>query len=449
MALTISTYTEPALAGIAAAEPLELESEDHEENAVFAQLLAGLLRKTDPEVPMGIEEAGIEAFDFGEQFDVFRIEDIGIGQEEPHFGFSIEEIAVKAPEKNLSEPELPQEYLNLLLDATHLALPQEEAGTDSGDFRQPAIKTAHLTEIENDVVLPFTGEKTATLTEAVAFESSGNVEKNEKLNRAPVKPEKSETPVSENQPREKVSVAQNIGTEKETRTKLDEARDSRRRDKTSRDKISFEVRDLRTADTAKPVEMRFAGAETRVRTEGTVREMTLELRLPEQGQSLNSAEQVYEAKAGKAFENLLARELHQNFNGDIVRHASIALKDGGEGTIRIALKPESLGNVKIRLEMAENKITGHIVVESEEALNAFRKEVSSLEQAFKDSGFTDANLNLSLAAEGRDMNGREQDASSFTPRTAALRYDDSFNEVEVSLADVFFRQRPSLINVLA
>jgi len=108
---------------------------------------------------------------------------------------------------------------------------------------------------------------------------------------------------------------------------------------------------------------------------------------------------MWEAKAGgTAVENLLARELHQNFNGDIVRHASMALHDGGEGIIKLALKPDSLGNVKIHLKMSENKVTGHIVVESEEALNAFKKEITSLEQAFRESGFTNAQLNLSLTA---------------------------------------------------
>jgi flagellar hook-length control protein FliK len=162
----------------------------------------------------------------------------------------------------------------------------------------------------------------------------------------------------------------------------------------------------------------------------------------------------WEAKANMpngatALENMLARELHQSFNGDIVRHASMALRDGGEGTIRIALKPEHLGNVKIHLEMSENKITGQIIVESEEALNAFKKEVSSLEQAFREAGFNSANLNLSLTADGKEA--QQQETSSFMPRTLASRYDDSslFEGENFATVDVYVGHRPNAINMLA
>jgi flagellar hook-length control protein FliK len=145
---------------------------------------------------------------------------------------------------------------------------------------------------------------------------------------------------------------------------------------------------------------------------------------------------------------MLARELHQNLNGDIVRHASVALRDGGEGTIRLALKPESLGNVKIQLEMTENKITGLIVVESEEAMNAFRKEIASLEQAFRESGFTSADLNLSLTQDGQGSE-KWEDANSFNQQMAALAYDESSWEGDsVPLVDVYIG-RNSSINMLA
>jgi flagellar hook-length control protein FliK len=155
-----------------------------------------------------------------------------------------------------------------------------------------------------------------------------------------------------------------------------------------------------------------------------------------------------DARASAAVENMLARELHQNFNGDIVRHASIALRDGGEGTIKIALKPESLGNVKIHLEMSENKITGQIFVDSEEALNAFKKEIASLEQAFREAGFSNADLNLSLTSDGRNADLREQ-APSFLSRIAAGRYDASQENEPLPVVDVFMGHRQGAINMLA
>jgi flagellar hook-length control protein FliK len=187
----------------------------------------------------------------------------------------------------------------------------------------------------------------------------------------------------------------------------------------------------------------------RVQGDAPVREITLELRLPDYNSSMNqSANQTWEAKAPSALENMLARELHQNFNGDIVRHASMALRDGGKGTINLALKPESLGNVKIQLEMTENKITGLIVVESEEALKAFRKEITSLEQAFKDSGFENADLNLSLSQNGQNQNGWEKETNTFSSQIAASRYDESSFYEDGTLVDVLVERNGS-VNMLA
>ncbi len=235
-------------------------------------------------------------------------------------------------------------------------------------------------------------------------------------------------------------------------SRLDETRGKDRRGK-----LSFDVRDFRTeGDKNSQSSTQTHSAElTSARVQdASPREINMELRLPDNnsvnlGQS--SAQTNWDAKAAPvtnsaAMENMLARELHQNFNGDIVRHASMALHDGGAGTIRIALKPETLGNVKIHLEMSENKVTGQIIVESEEALNAFKKEIASLEQAFRESGFSSADLNLSL--NSGNENTDTQEAPSFTPRMIASRYDDA-SEILPHHVDVFFGQRQGVVNMFA
>jgi hypothetical protein len=142
-------------------------------------------------------------------------------------------------------------------------------------------------------------------------------------------------------------------------------------------------------------------------------------------------------KAGNSLsqglENALARELRENLGADIVKQASILVRNQQEGTIRLTLKPETLGNIKIRLEMAENKITGHIVVESSEALKAFERELPVLEKAFRDSGFSEANLDMSMSRNGEGY-GREQgggDFRNFSPAQAASRYDAGIIEREL------------------
>ena len=147
-------------------------------------------------------------------------------------------------------------------------------------------------------------------------------------------------------------------------------------------------------------------------------------------QARSQAEVSYnrENRSQLSFRETLARELHENLNGDIVRHASVILKNGGEGLIRLSLRPEHLGNVKIRLEMSENKVVGRIVVESGEALRAFEQELRSLEQAFLDSGFDGASLEMSVSSDGGRggadsyrENGEE--TPFFSERLAAHSYD--------------------------
>jgi hypothetical protein len=233
--------------------------------------------------------------------------------------------------------------------------------------------------------------------------------------------------------------------------RLEEARREKRRSG-----ASLEAWDLRNADArAEKAENGAALFKTEAAAHGGAgtADLTVELRSPAPGDAPSRAETGWETRSGRAFEDLLARELHQNLNSDIVRHASVVLRDGGEGTIRLSLKPESLGNVKIRLEMAENKITGHIVVESEEALRAFEREIHSLEQTFRDSGFQGAELEMSLAADygGADRQWKGEEAGSFLPgRLAASRYEDleRADTAAAGASDVYRRERNS-INVLA
>jgi hypothetical protein len=80
--------------------------------------------------------------------------------------------------------------------------------------------------------------------------------------------------------------------------------------------------------------------------------------------------------------------------------------------------------------MSENKVVGWITVESGEALRAFEQELRSLEQAFRDSGFQGATLEMSVSSDGgRDGAGgyREggEDAPFFSERLAAHSYDAS------------------------
>ena len=382
-----------------------------------------------------------------------------------------EKIMVKADRSDALEAELSaldfsEEDKNILLSVELLLNRSAEQIPIGGDGEEALAGEIRLEaafdEESADVAVIFTGQDEAAgappaagVTETAEFAESlkawrfGGGE-GEAEARSGGQPEAGEFAAFDPEVVQPEAALRKNGVEEEGRSRLEEVRGRDRR----RDRLSFEVRDLRSGEGLKPESLQLkASAETRVQGESGTHEITLELRLPDQSRNAPSAETVRETRAGQVFEDLLARELHRNFNNDIVRHASMALRDGGRGTIRLALKPESLGNVKIRLEMAENNITGHIVVESEEAMRAFEKEIHSLEQAFKESGFQSANLEMSLAADGRQTDqGRQPGADPFLPeRMAAFRYDTALERAEMPLSDIFdvYRRHLSSVNVLA
>jgi hypothetical protein len=195
-----------------------------------------------------------------------------------------------------------------------------------------------------------------------------------------------------------------------------ENRGEARRSGGRRDRPVLEVRDLRTQFGAGTGEDRAGpGPVKDIRDSAG---LTLDLRSSpgEPGLSPDSPE------GPESFEQLLSRELRGDLSADIVKQAAVVLRDGG-GTIRLSLKPESLGKVKIHLEMAENKISGHIFVETEEALRAFEQEIHTLEQSFKDSGF-EASLNAALDYRNGGRRWKEEEARPFfSERFAASVYD--------------------------
>jgi hypothetical protein len=197
-----------------------------------------------------------------------------------------------------------------------------------------------------------------------------------------------------------------------------------------RNTVSLEVQDLRThtgSEAGTIAERGLKGAEEA--RNGPVTEIVLELK-PGGKQNDGPAGTAQQPPAGESFEQLLARELRGDLSADIVRQAAVILRDGGEGTIRLSLKPETLGKVKIHLEMAENRISGHIFVESEEALRAFEREIRSLEQSFRDSGF-EASLNAALDYRNDGQRWKEKEVIPFYSERFAASYEET-NETEFS-----------------
>jgi len=453
--IAITAYTEPISSNAYESHPVH-ESHDDEngEKSSFAEILAGLLQNTQP------AEINENIADLTAEFDVFAGADETnaalklMTEPESRSDINFSDAAVKKENHaNYYSPELmiPQDMASLAeLDAESAKNHVLQSKQDS--LPKDLSKASSAEKKTSDSAAQLTAE---TKT-AVDLNPNKNINEDsftsDKKKRAGnekhsadtiVKNEKIQTFSAENRAGEENAALLNRRDENPGR--LDEFRRMRR------DRVSFDVRDLRTdagMSANESQRTQFEASVSRVHGNASVQEVTLDLRLPDYSHA-SQAQTSWEARTGQtaAMENMLARELHQNFNGDIVRHASMILRNGGEGIIRIALHPETLGNVKIHLEMAENKITGVIFVESEEALNAFRREIAALEQAFKDSGFAEASLDLSFTADGAGT--QEPEEGSFASQLAASSYEGSFDQETESVIDVFFGHKAGAVNLLA
>jgi len=442
--ITLSTYTEQQPVTAVTEPPKARQPEEKTEHGDFAKILAGLMRETENETAGNADVA------------LANVSDEYSADEAPKTN-NIFNAAQKTTEEenDPSDVDFLEEYqVNVMLGAQRLldnVEPEAEGDFVEGFLSDAELKVNLLTDVEQNADLSELTEAITDTAETVSFAAftddlpiqNDNQETDKKESSLSLS--KNIEGLSPAGSREELSSLQK-GQEKES------SRFDNSRTRSKKDRVTLDIRDHRTgADGVKNTEV---SSSRRVQADSPTREITLELRLPAEkgGNASDSPQTKWEVKAGNALENMLARELHQNFNGDIVRHASMALRDGGEGTIKLALKPETLGNVKIHLELSENKITGHIVVESEEALNAFKKEISSLEQAFRDSGFTNADLNLSLTTDGGNAENWEQEADAHRMRNIASLYDDYSDSADqglVSVVDVYYGRKHGSVNMLA
>lgn len=194
------------------------------------------------------------------------------------------------------------------------------------------------------------------------------------------------------------------------------------------------VKDFRTenSDETKNVELKKDEKSTlkisEIRYDGkNSAEITMDVQTNVQ-QNLTSSTDQAASSNGSNFQAMLQNQIQQNAS-EIVKAGTIVLKDNNVGQIKLILHPESLGNVKIDLNLNDKNISGRIVVSSQEAFNAFKESAESLKQAFSQSGFNASGLELSLANQSSSGNGSNfaQENQNAAQRFAFLK---TFGEVE-------------------
>ncbi len=104
----------------------------------------------------------------------------------------------------------------------------------------------------------------------------------------------------------------------------------------------------------------------------------------------------------------LMKQLEESINSKIVKQSSVILKDSGAGEIKLILKPEQLGKVRIKLNMQDNRISGNIIVDNASVKEIFESNLQNLERAFRENGFDTAALNVSVGGDSSGSGSREK-----------------------------------------
>jgi len=132
--------------------------------------------------------------------------------------------------------------------------------------------------------------------------------------------------------------------------------------------------------------------------------------------------------------------LREMAGSELVRASTMVLRDGG-GEIRLVLKPESLGSVRVRMNLVDNHIEGRIIVDSAAVKHVFDGSVDALRRALTAEGFQMGSLQVSVGGQDaqRDQGRQDRQATETVRRVEAAKgFEQSVPGAEdVSLGDLF------------
>ena len=117
----------------------------------------------------------------------------------------------------------------------------------------------------------------------------------------------------------------------------------------------------------------------------------------------------------------LPRSLQERLVPELVQRAGIILRDGGEGEIRLVLKPEHLGSVRIRLQLGESSLEGRIVVDNKDVKELLDANLEQLKTALRQEGYASANIDVTVSGGG----GERRELASL-PQPASVRPAEQF-----------------------
>ena len=124
------------------------------------------------------------------------------------------------------------------------------------------------------------------------------------------------------------------------------------------------------------------------------------------------------------FHNQLIEYLRESGNTSIVKNANIILKENNEGEIKLLMKPENLGYVRIKLMLSDSHIVGRIIVDNYSIKEVFENNLDNLIKNFKENGYSSAMIDVSVG--GEQNNNKKQSVEN--ERVLALKEIEKVNE---------------------
>ena len=118
-----------------------------------------------------------------------------------------------------------------------------------------------------------------------------------------------------------------------------------------------------------------------------------------------------ETPAPAATEGSRLGDLRSLLPSEVVRHTNILVREGG-GEIRLVLRPETLGSVRINVSIENGSLEGRIFVENASVREVIENNLGSLRAALRDEGFEDAALDVSVGDRGAGGQRRDSDPAS-------------------------------------
>lgn len=139
--------------------------------------------------------------------------------------------------------------------------------------------------------------------------------------------------------------------------------------------------------------------------------------------------------AAGPFETALER-LRGMAGSEMVRASGIILRDGG-GEIRLVLRPESLGSVRIRMNLVDNGIEGRIIVDNAAVKQVLDSSLDALARALTAQGFQTASLEVAVGGQNADGGRAAGEPHPATRQQVAEGFERNVPGIEsMSLGDL-------------